>query len=232
MAKIDTIRRRGKRGPITGLALALLMFSSPVCADSRDDRQQAADFAFDRLGQEMRLQSVGYRLALANASRCERPQMLTGLLLHSISGYPQTERKAVAEAYNITYGFGVLGVVPGSAADAAGLAEGDEIVSVNGSDLAGFAADSIAKAGSYDRTERFYGYLDTALRSGPGTLELRRGEARIAVRLAGASGCGGQFAMLQRRSLNAWSDGRYVAVTDRMMRQNARRSGTRLRSGA
>jgi Peptidase family M48/PDZ domain len=165
----------------------------------------------------LRLETIGYRLALANAQLCDRPEMLSGLRLHNIGAYAKGSRAMITKIYGLSYGFGVLNIVPDSAADVAGIAPGDEILTVNGYNLAGFATELIGERATYDRTERFVGFLDQALRSGPASLEIRRGLARFTVSLTGAEGCGGKFAFLRRRELNAWSDGRTVAVTSRMM---------------
>ena len=165
----------------------------------------------------LRLETIGYRLSLANAALCPQPEMLTGLMLHNIGGYNRTDRAEISARYDLTYGFGVLHVVPGSAAALAGLSRGDEIVSLNGNTLAAFGQDLIGKQGSYDRTDRFETALAAALRAGPAMLEIRRGRTQISLPLHVEQGCGGRFAVMRNSALDAWSDGRYVAVTDRMM---------------
>ena len=199
------------------LAMVISAMSAPSSAEPLHGNQHAAIAEDSYEKQSLRLQAIGYRLARSNAAQCDNREMITGLLLHNIGGYGQADRSAVMEAYNLTYGFGVLSVVPESGADAAGLADGDEIISINGGDLAGFARDFIRAGATYDRTEKFVVYLGETLRLGPATLGVRRGAGQVAVRLSGTQGCGSRFAMLHRRSINAWSDGRYVAVTDRMM---------------
>ena len=165
----------------------------------------------------LRLETIGYQLSRANAALCPQPDMLTGLILHNIGGYDRTDRAEIGARYDLTYGFGVLQVVPGSAAAQVGLSDGDEIVSLNGTSLAAFGQDLIGKQGSYDRTERFVSALASALRSGPTILGIRRGDAQISLPLHVEQGCGGRFAVMRDSALAAWSDGRYVAVTDRMM---------------
>ena len=166
---------------------------------------------------ELRLETIGYRLSHANAALCPQPEMLTGLMLHNIGGYNRTDRPEISARYDLTYGFGVLHVVAGSAAALAGLSGGDEIVSLNGTTLAGFGQDLVGKQGSYDRTDRFESVLAAALRAGPTILGIRRGHQQISLPLHVEQGCGGQFAVMRNSALDAWSDGRYVAVTDRMM---------------
>ena len=165
----------------------------------------------------LRLEAIGYRLALANAKLCDQPEMLSGLMVHNIGAYAKAGRPTIKNIYGLSYGFGVLNIVQGSAADAAGIAAGDEIIAVNGYSLAGFATELIGDRATYDRTAKFVGFLEQSLRRGPATLEVRRGLAQFAVSLTGAEGCSGRFAFLRRRELNAWSDGRTVAVTSQMM---------------
>jgi hypothetical protein len=166
---------------------------------------------------QKRLELVGYRLGTANADLCADPQMLTGLTIYDISAYSAPDRPLAGNLYNLSYGFAVLNIVPESSAAQAGFQLGDEIIGVNGSDLAGFANTDIRSRPSYARTEKFIAYLDRALREGPAQLRVRRGDAVRTVMLTGDRGCGGRVAYLRRNKVNAWSDGRYVAVTQRMM---------------
>jgi hypothetical protein len=124
----------------------------------------------------------------------------------------------VTRAYGLTTGFGVLRLVPGSAAERAGLRTGDEIIALNGADLTNFAGELIGRQATSDRNERFVDLLEAALRKGPATLAVRRAGATVTLRLEADQGCGGRFVATPDNHLNAWTDGRYVAVTAKMMR--------------
>lgn len=167
--------------------------------------------------EQARLEAVGYGLSRASAGRCARPEMLTGLLVHNIGSYSAEERPIAREMYDLTDGFGILNVVPGSAAARAGLAQGDEIVAVNGTGLASLASRKLGSRLSYDGIEKFAAQLDQALSAGPARLTIRRRGRMQEVVLAGEPGCGGRTAYLLRNRADAWSDGRYVAVTHRMI---------------
>lgn len=161
----------------------------------------------------LRLQQVGYRLARANADACDEPTMLNGLMLHDIAGYAPADRDAARSLYGLAYGFGVLGVVKGSMAERAGLIAGDELIGLNGHDLTAFGTAAIGKRPTYARTESFVALLDSALRRGPANLVVLRRDQRLEVVLQPERGCGGWMALMHQRTIDAWSDGRYVAVT-------------------
>jgi len=162
---------------------------------------------------ELRLASIAYKLGTHNADACASPDIQTGMILHDLASYNATARKDIG----LTYGFGVRKFVPGSPADHAGIRPDDEIVAVNGTDLRDFATDAIAARGSYDRVARFEDFLSAALRDGPATLRIRHGSDQRDVTMTGEAACGGEPVLVNSGELNAWSDGKYVAVTTRML---------------
>lgn len=166
---------------------------------------------------ELRLATVGYRLAQANAAHCDKPAMTTGLMFHNLADYAPNDRAAAKSRFRLTDGFGILHVVKGSIADSANLQAGDEIVSVNGVDMAQFHREAVRTKASFARTEKFLDYLEAVLANGEADLLLRRRSATVAMRLSGQPGCGGRTAMIRRGGADAWSDGRYVAVTKAML---------------
>ncbi|MDE8652540.1 M48 family metalloprotease [Novosphingobium album (ex Liu et al. 2023)] len=177
----------------------------------------AAPQAGRSIDNELRLHAIAYRLGTANAARCTAPAMLTGMILHDVGAYDAGTRAAISQRRGLTYGFGVRKFVPGSPADHAGIRPDDEIVAVNGTDLRDFATDAIAARGSYDRVARFEDFLSAALRDGPATLRIRHGSDQRDVTMTGEAACGGEPVLVNSGELNAWSDGKYVAVTTRML---------------
>ena len=195
-------------------AAGLTILAAPVHARAGGDSLQALG------SRDLRLATIGYRLARANADRCTRHDMLTGLVLHDLSQYDPDDRAAVARAFRLGDGIGILSVVPDSPAARAGLYRNDEILAIGS---AGVRDPSVAwqGAGSYDRMEAILSLLDTTLRAGPTPLLVRRGNAIFVVRLRAEPGCGGRFNVSPSRSVNAWSDGHYVDVTTAIMDMTA-----------
>jgi hypothetical protein len=169
------------------------------------------------LTRTLQLESVAYAIGTANADRCDHPQEATGLVLHDLASYDSDERPAVAQRFALGMGFGVLGVVAGSRADQAGLRAGDEIVGAEALNLRTFGRDAIADHGDHTRVTEFTDLLDRHLHAGGMRLTVRNGSTLRQLTLTGAPACGGHVTYVPHGSLNAWSDGENVAVTDAMM---------------
>src|SRR4051812_24896369 len=200
---------RFTRAVIGFTAVGSVALSTPVSAAPMSLRAFAE--------QQVRVATIGYRLGAANANRCAQPQMLTGMLLHDLSQYDRVVRSSVSRAFSLGSGFGIIQIVPGSAADRAGLHIDDEIIAVRGVNV----EDQPAVAGSrksYRRMERFAAFLQAALQSGATELLIRRNGAFMRVMLQGKPGCGGELTLLNSNEQNAWSDGNQVAVTTGMLR--------------
>jgi hypothetical protein len=167
---------------------------------------------------ELRVATIGYRLALANAQRCARTAPLTGLLLHDLSAYDEAARPQVAARYGLGDGMGVLGVVVGSAGSEAGLTAGDEIEEVAGKPLADLDLPAGGSRATYDRVEAFTKSLTAQLERGPVTLTVRRGKAVRQMILARRNGCAAAVALVPGSKPDAWSDQNYAAVTQGLAR--------------
>jgi membrane-associated protease RseP (regulator of RpoE activity) len=80
---------------------------------------------------DLRIATIGYRLAIAGRDLCPRQGPVTGMLLHHLAEYDKTDRPGLI-AQGLDRGPGVLSVAAGSPADAAGLRAGDILLAVNG----------------------------------------------------------------------------------------------------
>ena len=166
---------------------------------------------------DMRLETIGYRLSTANGSACDKATMRSGLLLHDQASYAAKDRELAIHKYDLTYGFGVLGVVPGSVAETAGLMPKDEILALNGLDLATYYPELMIPSGTFDRVGSFIDTLEAALEMGPASLTIKRSGHRMTINLTGVLGCGGYVQLVKSGNLNAWSDGSNVAITTHML---------------
>ncbi|MEO7241179.1 MAG: M48 family metallopeptidase, partial [Sphingomicrobium sp.] len=165
----------------------------------------------------LQLATIAYRIGTETAADCPDPQNITGLVMHDLSSYDRRVRPAISRAFSLGAGIGVLEVVPGSAAERAGLRTDDEILSVNGVRVRDPAAVDEPRKSSR-RLETFSRDLQATLSNGPAELEIRRRGAVVRTSLTGELGCGGDLLLSDSRERNAWSDGSHVVVTTAMMR--------------
>ena len=189
------------------VSLAFLLVGSPALAGPVSLRWFAQ--------QNLRLQTIAYRINVATAADCPDPRMMTGLLLHDLTTYDRDVRPAVSRAFSLGTGIGIIQIVPGSAADRAGLRIDDEILAVNGSSVEDPSVIGQPRK-TYRRVEGFTRALQAALRNGPAELLVRRNGTLARVRLAGELGCGGEASLRDSTERNAWSDGDHVVVTTAM----------------
>lgn len=181
----------------------------------------AAGLSVRQLGeQQLRVATIGYRIAAANAQSCGRPEMMSGIVAHDLTQYPLASRPLVSRAFSLHAGFGVLQIVPGSAADRGGLKIDDEILAVGNASVEDQPAIEGTRQ-SYTREDQFAGILSSALAKGPTPLLVRRAGQLLHLTIQGQAGCGGNVVLSTSSNLNAWSDGKRVMVTTAMMQQAA-----------
>jgi hypothetical protein len=162
-----------------------------------------------------RIVAIVYRLGLGGRAHCPAPFPLTGIAFHHLADYRAEDRAAAAARYGLDRGPGILSVVDGSPAAAAGLQAGDVLVSVNG---AAFPPSAAIAAESRVRDRR--AMIRTAeelfedhLRRGPATLEVARGAHVRTVRLSPIPGCPARGRLARSEQDGAFADGRYAIMT-------------------
>lgn len=166
---------------------------------------------------DQRIAAISYRLAKGAEPYCTVREHLTGTSVHEPAAYAARERDAMMKNAQLGWGFTVLATVAGGPGERAGLQPGDEITAVNDVQLETFARRLVKRKATYDRVEAFNDMLSSKLAAGPTNLVVRRGQSTITIVLRGETGCGGEATVEDSKSFNAWSDGRYVAVSSELM---------------
>lgn len=189
------------------LVVAQLLFHAPASASGVSVRSLAA--------QEVGLATIAHRMALANSAACHRPEMMTGLILHDLTQYEPHQRHAVSRAFALNSGFGVLQMVPGSAATRSGLQIDDEIIGLGDVRVEDPVSVSNRKK-SFQRMEILLARLQSGLRHGNLPLLIRRKGQLHRVDLKGEPGCGGRLSLSHSSTLNAWADGKHIVLTTAM----------------
>jgi hypothetical protein len=153
-----------------------------------------------------RTHAVAYQLATRNAERCETARgWWTGFAAESLAQYAPSVRAGVARESGIAAEPSITLIVPGSAAERAGLKAGDVIERVNGTAL----PTALPRKASYAPIQQLEGLLHTP----KAQLVVRRGGERVDIALLPAAGCASRLTIKSSRSLNARADGTYLEVT-------------------
>lgn len=195
-----------------GLSLsALALAGSAASAASIDpaDRSIAATLgAWQR--DDARIQTLGWRLATANARYCRDVQPAIGLLLQDMMNYgtPDAVRAAIGIAGNgSSSDIAVQAVAKGSPADLAGLAPNRQVVAIDGHSMTDLPA---APVGDYARLASVHRLMEAALaRDGKVAIALANREEPLVI--AAVPACAGSFAM-RTGGRNAQADGRRVLI--------------------
>jgi Zn-dependent protease with chaperone function len=195
-----------------GLPLSAGLLPGAIAADPAGAAD--TDPALEAAAISLRVATIGYRLASTNVALCPHHVMATGLILHDLSAYDRKLRGAVASQLALGDGFGIRAIIPGSPAQRAGLQPGDELVAMDGKDLRSFRPDLILATASFSRTEAFSTALAQSLETHGVELRALRDGEPLTVRLDPQPACDVQFTVEHAKGTDAWTDGRYVAVTD------------------
>lgn len=189
------------------LSLMLLLIAPPSASPAAPAPDTALKAAIEALARhDMRVATIGYRLATANAARCAVLQPQTGLLIHAREQYGLAAQAVLdGPGTDVT----VLGVVPGSAAAAAAIEAGDAIVAVNGKAV----PRATETAESYVRVAATLDLIDAAAGAGPVTFDLMRDGAAVRVTVKPQPACASRFQVVPDREVNASADGALVTVT-------------------
>ncbi len=152
--------------------------------------------------QDLRLARIADAMLLANARLCRQTMPVTGMILHSADQYGED-----AQALFANSSLAVASVVPGSAADLAGLRANDGIVGISGREVAAMHPNG----GDHLREVAFFDLTSLPEESTVDLVVSRAGD-RFAVSLAAPRGCRSLVEILVADGPNARSDGRVIQL--------------------
>ena len=200
-------------------AVPSVLLPSPVTREAlRAEYVFEQEAALDRLRtQESRLAAVVFRLAAGAVGLCPKTGPATGMVLHHIDQYGAETRPYARTWFRMDENPAVLGLVPGSPADLAGLRVGDALVSVNGHRFEP-SPSPLASSASYAAMEEARRLLDRELAAGPATLSIRRGGADLVLKISAQSHCVSDVQLEVSSQVNASADKESVFMTTAMVR--------------
>jgi membrane-associated protease RseP (regulator of RpoE activity) len=160
---------------------------------------------------DQRVARVAQRLSEANVELCPAVRLAAGWALHSASQYSNELRPLVEARFGLEGDLpGVLSAPPGSAAEQAGLREGDLIVAVNGTALNPGPARARP---SFQGLAANVAVLDLALSDGPARLDIDQGGRPLSVTVQPHRACGYEVQLNPSDELNARADGRRLFIS-------------------
>ncbi|SOB86592.1 PDZ domain-containing protein [Sphingomonas guangdongensis] len=161
---------------------------------------------------EVRLATIGYRLATANAALCDVQRPGTGLQLHTLAQYQPEAREQARRFFGFEGPIAVEGVAPDSPAAQAGVAADDTVVAINGAPLA--LPSTPTGTAMLIAAEQQLASLPSAA---PLTLTLRRDGRERTLRIAPVPQCRSRFELLISDRWEASADGDMVQVASRFL---------------
>ncbi|MFC3099397.1 PDZ domain-containing protein [Altererythrobacter lauratis] len=151
--------------------------------------------------QDLRLASLAERLMGANAHLCRQTMPLTGMIIHSADQYGQE-----AGGWFVNGAASVAQIIPGSAAEQAGLRPGDGLIAIDN-----MPVDRLPRRPGFPLRDEVFEQL--AHLSGPITLDVRREGALHRVRMNTPHGCRVLVEVLADSGNTARSDGRVIQIS-------------------
>jgi len=187
---------RNKLGAAARVLLACaLLGAAPLPAGDPAIAQLRAD--------DLLLATVAHRLVVANAARCKDQMPATGLVIAAIDQYPPALRAQARSELGFVYPVGIEAVVPGFAADRAGLRAGDGLLVIGDQVIAFMPRSAAANSASRDQVERQLIALEPRA---PIIIQVNRAGRSITATLEPVAACRSRFEVVPTDQLIARSD--------------------------
>lgn len=186
----------------TGVLVLLALVGTPVRAEDDGALFEAIRTA------DLRVASIGWRLAVANTPLCDRTEAGTGLLLHTLDQFDAAKRESARAHFGFATPVAVEGVVAGSPAEQAGVRPDDSLVRVGSVEIAGLAG----KPGTTDRLVATQLAIAALPSGAPIEIQAIRAGAPVQVTLRPVRMCKSRFELELDGGFGASADGTMVQI--------------------
>ncbi|HEX8485606.1 M48 family metallopeptidase [Sphingomonas sp.] len=167
---------------------------------------------------DLRLASIGYRLATANVALCTDRAPTPGLAVHALSEYDPPVRAAARAKFGFALPVAVEGVVAGSPAARAGVVANDALAAVDGLPLPLTPATGLATGADRDAV---LALIARRPADAPLRLTLVRDGAQRVLTVPPSPGCRTQFQVVVAPPMEASADGAIVQIGARFFENYA-----------
>ncbi|WP_236547868.1 M48 family metallopeptidase [Sphingomonas sp. AX6] len=180
-----------------------------LCATPTRAQDGDAAAVFERVRAiDMRMASIGFRLATANAKLCRDLEPGTGVQLHTIDQYPSIDRSILTRQFGFDTRIAIAGVVEGSPAAEAGVIANESIASIGA-----YRTPAIAEAKEpTELVNRMYDQVAAFDPTAPLDFRLvADGRSRV-VTVRPVAACRSRFEVDFANGFGAEADGRLVKI--------------------
>lgn len=161
---------------------------------------------------DMRLATIGYRIATTNAHLCTDLEPATGVQLHSVDQYPGIERERLQASFGFATRVAVGGVVAKSPAAAAGIVQNDSLSRIGDQPVPAIFDANDRPRDPTALINRLYDDLAVANVRTPMTFDVVRATGRTAIAVTPVPACRSRFEVDFASGLDAEADGRLVKL--------------------
>jgi predicted Zn-dependent protease len=194
---------------IIALAAALASQLSP-----QPSREQLEAGLLALRAQDVRVATIGHRLATANTDLCATPVWRHGIALHDSSFYGGNHHPVAVRIFRLGDRPAVLAVAADGPAARSGLQPDDELVAIDGRAIERIRPDARLSSRS---AERLWDSLETAFADGVAELVVNRNGGPRTIRVEAERGCPSRFQVVSGAGRAMEANGIYVSVTSGMV---------------
>ncbi|UZK66242.1 M48 family metallopeptidase [Sphingomonas sp. M1-B02] len=162
---------------------------------------------------DLKLATIGWRLATANAPLCERLEPGTGIQLHTLDQFDSATRAQAQTHFGFASPIAVEAIVSGSPAERAGLRADDSLIRVGSVDMRAIAG----KAGTTERLVAAQLAIAALPTEASIAVEALRGGEAIRVTIEPVPACKSRFELEIINSFGASADGTMVQISSRFL---------------
>lgn len=164
---------------------------------------------------DLKLASIGWRLAAGNAALCDRLEPGTGIQLHTLDQFDPASREEARAHFGFATPVAIEGVIAGTPAERAGLKADDSLVRVGSVTIASLGG----KPNSTDRLVAAQNAIAALPDDAPIKVEALRDGAPVHVTIQPVPVCKSRFEMRIANDWGASADGTMVQISSRFVEE-------------